>query len=399
MSVVEPGEGAKNIVDRVKSILLQPKATWDVIDVEPATIAGIYKSYFIPLALIPAVCGLIGAVVFGYGAFGFSYKPPIVAAVASAVVQFCISLAMVYVLALIIDALAPTFGGQKSKIQAFKVAAYSMTASCVAGIFSIFPPLAVLGILGLYGFYLLYVGLPKLMKTTEDKALPYTALTIVAAVVMAILAGMVSTAVAGAAGAGRNFGLSDRGAATGTVNIPGGASVDLGKLEASAKQMEAAAKQMEAGANGEGVQPTDPEILKAMLPGSVQGYSRTEVSSASGGAAGMSGSTAEGVYTKGDARFTLTITDMAAAGALAGMASAFNVQSSSESNGRYEKVGRVDGRMTTESYDKTSGHGEYGVMVGDRFMVQADGQAPIGDLKSAVSSVSPGRLEQLAKKG
>ena len=31
--------------------------------------------------------------------------------------------------------------------------------------------------LGLYGFYLLWVGLPMLMKVSNDKALPYAAMS------------------------------------------------------------------------------------------------------------------------------------------------------------------------------------------------------------------------------
>ncbi|MCC7268945.1 MAG: YIP1 family protein, partial [Caulobacteraceae bacterium] len=101
----------------------------------------------------------------------------------------------------------------------------------------------------------------------------------------------------------------------------------------------------------------------------------------------------------GDARITLTVVDMGAAGGVLGIAGAFNVNSSNESDGRYEKVGKVNGRMTMEEFDRNSGHGEYGVMVADRFMVQAEGDngATIGDLKAAVTAVNFARLEGLAR--
>ena len=102
-------------------------------------------------------------------------------ALSSAVVDFAMGLIGVYVLSLIIDALAPTFGGQKDRMQALKVAAYSGTAAWVAGIFLIFPPVMLLAVLGLYSFYLLYLGLPRLMKTPQDKATGYTAAVVVAA--------------------------------------------------------------------------------------------------------------------------------------------------------------------------------------------------------------------------
>ena len=43
--------------------------------------------------------------------------------------------------------------------------------------------------------------------------------------------------------------------------------------------------------------------------------------------------------------------DLGAAGALAGLAGAFNMESSTESDGKYEKMGKVDGRLTKEAYE------------------------------------------------
>ena len=67
----------------------------------------------------------IGALAFGYHAFGVSYRPPIGTVLSSAIVTYLLTLGGVYVLALIIDALAPNFGGASNQIQALKVAAYS----------------------------------------------------------------------------------------------------------------------------------------------------------------------------------------------------------------------------------------------------------------------------------
>lgn len=112
------------------------------------------------------------------------------------------------VLSLIIDALAPTFNGTKDKVQSMKVAVYSMTAAWVASIFNLFPALAWLGgLLGLYGFYLLYLGLPTLMKTPQDKALGYTVVVVISAIVLAmvasaIAAGVVASFVVGTIGLG-----------------------------------------------------------------------------------------------------------------------------------------------------------------------------------------------------
>lgn len=116
MSAVEPGSATSGLVDRVKSILMKPSATWEVIEAEPATVAGLFKGYVVPLSLIPAVAGLIGGLVFGYGGFGLTFKPSILGALISAAVSFGGGLLAVYLMSLIIDGLAPTFEGERNRI-------------------------------------------------------------------------------------------------------------------------------------------------------------------------------------------------------------------------------------------------------------------------------------------
>jgi hypothetical protein len=128
------------------------------------------------------------------------------------------------------------------------------------------------------------------------------------------------------------------------------------------------------------------------------GYARTEVSSQGGAVGGVSGSSAQGVYTKGDGRITLEVSDSAGVGALLGMAGALNIESSKQTATGYEKVGKVDGRLTTEEFDQQAKTGKYSVVVASRFVVEADGAGvTMDDLKAAVSSIGMGQLEGLAK--
>ncbi len=184
-----------NLVERVKGILLSPKQEWQTIAGESSTIAEIYKGYIVLLAAIGPVASIIGMSIVGISLpFMGSFRIPITTAISSAVVSYVLTLAGVYVLALIIDALAPTFAGEKNITQAFKVAAYSYTAGWVVGIFAIVPVLSVLSILGLYGLYLLYLGLPVLMKSPQEKSMGYTVAVIIAAVVIFVVIGFVSRA-------------------------------------------------------------------------------------------------------------------------------------------------------------------------------------------------------------
>ena len=189
MATNPTGESRVPLVQRVKNILMSPKTEWPVIDSEPATIGGIYKNYVMILAAIGPVCMLLGLLLFGMPYISF----PLGYLLAQAVVSYVMALVGCYVLALIIDALAPSFGGTRDKVKAFKVAAYSSTAAWVIGIFYLLPLLAILGIIGaIYSLYLLYLGLPVLMKTPADKSVVYTVAVIVAAIVIYVVVGAIS---------------------------------------------------------------------------------------------------------------------------------------------------------------------------------------------------------------
>jgi len=389
MTTVEHATGRRGLVDRVKNILLQPRAEWEVIEREPSTIGGLYGGYVAPLAAIPAICTLIGMLVFGLGAFGVTYRPPIGGAVSSAVVGYLLSLGGVFVLALIIDFLAPNFGGQKDRIQAFKVAAYSSTASWVAGVLTLLPALSLIAaLLGLYSVYLLYTGLPKLMKAPQDKALPYTAVVILAAVVLFIVIGL-ATAPLRMMGAGSmGLGAAGGGSVSGNVSVPGVGSVNLGELEQAAERMERAAE----------TPATSPDVLAGLLPSAVAGMARGATANSSAGIEGLQGSTAEATYGEGETSIKLAVTDLGAMGGLASLGSAFNVQSSEDDGNRYERTGKVGERMFQEEYDRAARSGSYSLIIAERFSVGAEGQGVSMDqLKSAVASVNAGQLERMAR--
>jgi hypothetical protein len=175
------------LVDRVKNILLSPRTEWPVIDAEPATVASLYTGYIMPLAAIPVICQAIGMSMIGITIpfIGTHYRTPIVSAITSAAVLYVFSLIAVFIVALIVDGLAPTFGGTKNQVQALKVVAYSYTASWVGGILSLIPAISIIGLLfGLYSLYLLYLGLPVLMKSPPDKAVGYTVVVVICTIIV-----------------------------------------------------------------------------------------------------------------------------------------------------------------------------------------------------------------------
>jgi hypothetical protein len=239
------GEGKMDIVQRVKDILVSPKQTWLAIEGEATDAASLYKNYIMLLAAIPAVAGFIGMSVIGLNAFGVSMRTPIVTGLVQMVVGYALSLIMMFVVALIVDTLAPTFGGQKSQISALKLVAYASTAGLLGGIFSLLPALSALALLAsLYSIYLVYLGLPVLMKCPQEKALPYTAVLIVCAVIAGALLGAVSAMFAPAQP--MHLGSTEASKATVTIETPEGkVTIDSRKAEEFARRMEETGKRIE----------------------------------------------------------------------------------------------------------------------------------------------------------
>ena len=184
------------IIQRAKNILLSPKTEWPVIAAEPATVASVYQ-YAIVMAALPAIAGLIGGMLFGAGLmFGL----------VSAILGYALGLAMVYVIARIVDALAPSFGGEKNFVQSLKLIVYCSTATWVAGISAIIPFLSmIIGLIGLvYAIYLLYLGAEPVKKVPGDRAVGFTAVVLILWLVLyfviaAVIAGITFAMIGGAA--------------------------------------------------------------------------------------------------------------------------------------------------------------------------------------------------------
>jgi Yip1 domain len=169
---------------RIKAILLAPHAEWPVIAQEKGDVQALFIPYVAVLALVPALAHYIGSALVG----GYA---PILSSLAGGVGIYLSGFAAVYVIALITDALAPTFGAQKNFAGALKLAVYSYTPVWLAGIFLLVPGLSFLVIFGLYGIYLLRTGLPVVMRAPEEKAGRYTVVIAGCALAIAVVLGLI----------------------------------------------------------------------------------------------------------------------------------------------------------------------------------------------------------------
>ena len=188
-----------NLVDRVKYICLTPKTAWRVIAGDSSTSNKLLTDYVAPLAIIGPVAGLIGNSLVGYSTpLAGTYRVPFLAGLGIAGFSFVMNFVSIFIMSLVIDALAPQFGGVKNPKQALKVAVYAYTPALVGAVFQVLPSLIMLaGLAALYGLYLLYLGLPSLMKCPEEKTFNYTAAVAICAIVLALIASAVASVFTG----------------------------------------------------------------------------------------------------------------------------------------------------------------------------------------------------------
>jgi len=169
-----------NLVDRVKGILLSPKEEWTKISAETETTQSLYTGYIMILAAIGPLALLIRSLAMGR-----------FIEILTCIIAYGVGLGATYVIALIVDWLAPTFGGEKNFIQSLKLSAYSYTAVWIAGILHLIGALG--GILSLvaaiYSLYTFYLGVTVMKKCPQEKAVAYTVVVIVCGIVLGIVVG------------------------------------------------------------------------------------------------------------------------------------------------------------------------------------------------------------------
>lgn len=376
------------LVARAKAILFKPRDEWPVISAEQTSITGLFLGYAAILAAIPAIAQFLRSVLFGYGAFGFSYRPGFGASLAAGISQYVLSLISVAIIALITDFVVIKFDGQSNRNAAFKLAVYGSTAAWLSGIFQIFPGLGLLGLLGIYSVYLVYVGLTPLMQVPREKAVTCTIVILLAVLVVNLAAAAVLAPISAIFS-----GAADRSAVTsgGTVSVPGVGSIDIGNLEQAGKDMEASATKARE-------TPITSAQLKEFLPQSLGNYARTKLESSSMGLGGASGSQVSATYADGDRSLKVELVDMAAAGALAGLGSALNIQSEQETDTGFERTRSENGQMVTEKWNGASNRGEYSTTFGGRFMLTVKGDADSFEaIRQIAASIDVSGIEGLAQ--
>ena len=449
---------APGLLARVKNIVLAPKSEWPVIAPEPTTVSQLYVGYVMPLAVLAALLGFVRMSVLGVStAFGGGFRMPIGSGLAYTAMVFVSALIGVFIVGFIINALAPTFGGQRDQRQALKVAAYSLTPAMLSSVLALSPILATLLQLlaGLYGIYVLYLGLPVVMQSPQEKSFGYTVSVVICTILLGVVLAVLSSVAHIGGGrmgllgstpaerAAQQAAARDQGAAAvgDTIgNILGtdakgkaGLSAALSNLaktgEAQAAAQNAAASPSagqspatDAAQNPQNalsatggllnalggalggpnrVATVDFKTLTGLLPASLPGMTRTSAQGENQGAIGVKTSSAKADYVGKDGTGVhIEIADISGVSGLMDLAGGLIQQTTSESDSGYEKDVVIGGRTVHEKYDVRDKKGELSVILVKRFSVDVTGSGvDMHSLEQSLSQIDLSQLESMKDVG
>jgi hypothetical protein len=446
---------AASLIDRIKNILFTPKIEWPVIEPEPTSIGALYIGYVAPLAALAALIAFVHMSIIGVSIpFAGTMRMPFMSGLTSLVMTFVGGFIGLFIVGIIINAFAPTFGGTRDLRQALKTAAYAFTPAWISSIFGLLPALGTLlqFIAGCYGIYLLYLGLPIMMRARRESAGGYTATVVVCTIVLGFVFGAVmavvggsTVALSGAFGHTAASGMQskeearERGAAT-VGNVIGDmlGTDDKGKSDIGSAVAKLAKAGEESQSNSQSsstsasttsdssagsekpqdavaaaggllsalggalggknrVDPVDFRTLKDMLPGSLPGLQRTNATGETKQGLGMKASNATGTYRGASGETVeIEISDMSAISGLMDVAESLPQTTESDGTGGYEKDVTIGGHSAHEKFDNSTHHGEVQTIVAKRFEVDVSGDnVDMRKLESYLGSVDLSKLESM----
>jgi len=161
------------LFQRAKQIMLQPVPEWEAIKAENTSYKQLIKDYAIPMIVLVLVAALIGGLLFHTGhRLTFGYL------IATLLISLLVTAGGLYLSALVINEIVPSFGAQKNLDSTFNLLIYSCTAFFVcyaaAKLLDIFPLNVLFNLCGLYSFYLFFTGTTPILGIQQDRKGTFT---------------------------------------------------------------------------------------------------------------------------------------------------------------------------------------------------------------------------------
>jgi hypothetical protein len=171
------------------AILIDPARAWPRVAKEPVDWVYLITRYVVLLALIPALCGFIGACIIGVIVPGTGVvRASLFDGAFGGIFFYLENFVIVLVLGLLLYLAAPWFGGRRDFAAAVTLTVYSYTPVWLTGIFLLLPGLHFLMLTGVYGAYVLFVGLPAMMQAPPPRSRVFAVLVVACALILTLLA-------------------------------------------------------------------------------------------------------------------------------------------------------------------------------------------------------------------
>ena len=162
----------KRIILRIKNIISKPNSEWDIIANESDNYKAVMRDYALPLILVVSVAKFLGLSKFGINLSFYS--------ILYAAVDFVSLYFGIYIAALIVKEIAPSFQSNNDKNIAFKLIIYSSTPVFTASFISnLAPSLFFVNLFYIYTLYLLWTGIGPLMNTAEKNKMSFIIIIVI----------------------------------------------------------------------------------------------------------------------------------------------------------------------------------------------------------------------------
>lgn len=152
----------KQILNRAKLLLLNPKQEWENIALENIDSKTLTREYLVYLALVPALVGFIGYSLVGYRVQFVGLATSFILGLKLLIYFFITTLLNIYLSAKIIQYFANKFGAEQSFSKVFELISYCYTAIIGISLLNISPAMGrMVSFLNLYCIYIFFFGLKR----------------------------------------------------------------------------------------------------------------------------------------------------------------------------------------------------------------------------------------------
>ena len=163
----------QTMIARLKGFTQDPVETWQQIKNDADSERDLVEKYIAAIIIVPALCAFIGSSILGPASIGVGLKVFILRVICGAAGYF--------LGAMLVQYLAPTFGGTNSRPEILRWMTFSNLPNAAAVVLSLVLFVPVIGFLvwivqlagALFSLYVMWVGTPIMVGVTAERRLPF----------------------------------------------------------------------------------------------------------------------------------------------------------------------------------------------------------------------------------